>query len=276
MTVRSQEVTVELIEKETRLSATSLSVVIDSLVSLLRSVDSRMWTVNAPRYRWVIREIRMQSPLTMTLEAILTSPDAPMADVVGNTFKGLKLLDGGRARKRPKFFDEEGLALSKRMVSVYSDGVLAMNFRTPEREEISPSSRIAKTVERIIENSPLDPFDAYGSVEGVLRRVTVDDRPKHEVYDLQIIDRHTDQIVNCKVSSEMAEQLTQHLRKRVVLYGMIRYNGEHVPQRIKVESFEPISTEKLPTLEDLHELGINITNGEDAADYISRMRGDGD
>ncbi|HWE95693.1 MAG TPA: hypothetical protein VG269_17135 [Tepidisphaeraceae bacterium] len=266
----------ELIEKETRLSATSLSVVIDSLVSLLRSVDSRMWTVNAPRYRWVIREIRMQSPLTMTLEAILTSPDAPMADVVGNTFKGLKLLDGGRARKRPKFFDEEGLALSKRMVSVYSDGVLAMNFRTPEREEISPSSRIAKTVERIIENSPLDPFDAYGSVEGVLRRVTVDDRPKHEVYDLQIIDRHTDQIVNCKVSSEMAEQLTQHLRKRVVLYGMIRYNGEHVPQRIKVESFEPISTEKLPTLEDLHELGINITNGEDAADYISRMRGDGD
>ena len=107
MAPKPQVVTVELIEKETRLSAQSLSIVIDSLVSLLRSVDSRMWTVNAPRYRWVIKEITMHSPLSMTIEAILTNPDAPRADVVGSTFRGLTQLNGGRAR-RPKFFDEEG------------------------------------------------------------------------------------------------------------------------------------------------------------------------
>jgi hypothetical protein len=275
MMAKPQEITVELIEKETRLSATSLSVVIDSLVNLLRSVDSRMWTVNAPRYRWVIREIRMQSPLTMTLEAILTNAEAPRADVVGSTLKGLTQLNGGRAR-RPKFFDEEGLALSRRMVSVYGDGVLAMSLRSPDRTEISPSSRIAKAVDRIMESGPIDPFDAYGSIEGILRRVTVDDRPSHEVYDIQIIDRQSDQIVNCKVSPEMAEKLTRHLRKRIVLYGMIRYNGQHVPQRIRVENFESISSEQLPTLEDLHELGINITHGQDAADYLSKMRGDAD
>lgn len=274
MTAKPQEITVEMIEKETRLSADSLSVVIDSLVGLLRSVDSRMWTVNAPRYRWVLKEIRMQSPLTMTIEAVLTNPDAPAADVVGNTLRGLNQLNAGRAR-RPQFFDQEGLALSKRMVSVYTDGVLAMSFRAPQRDEISPSSRIAAAVDRIAQNVRPDPLEAYGSIEGVLRRVTVDDRPRHEVSDLQIIDRRSNQIVNCSVSPEMAESLTEHLRKRIVLFGMIRYLGG-VPQRIKVEQFEAIPTEPLPTLEDLHELKINITNGEDAADFISRLRGDDD
>lgn len=275
MIAKPQEITLELIEKESRLSATSLSIVIDSLVSLLQSVDSRMWRVNAPRYRWVIKEIRMQSPLTMTMEAILTSPDAPLADVVGSTFRGLSQLNGGRARA-PRYFDELGLAFSKRMVSVYGNGVLAMNLRSPERPEISPSSRIAKSVERIVDNASNDPFDAYGSIEGVLRRVTVDVRPSHEVYDLQIIDRHTDEIITCKVSPELAEKLTPHLRKRIIVYGVIRYNGEHVPQRIKVESFEPIPSQNLPMLEDLHAMQIDITGGEDAADYIDRMRGNDD
>ena len=162
------------------------------------------------------------------------------------------------------------------MVSVYGDGVLAMSLRSPERQEISPSSRIAKAVERISQNVPADPFDAYGSIEGVFRRVTLDDRPKHEVSDLQIIDSRTDQIVNCKLSPEMAMQLTAHLRHRVVLYGMIRYNGEHVPQRIKVEDFESLSSEQPPTLEDLHAMRIDITGGKDAADYIAGMRGDDD
>lgn len=269
-----QEVTVELIEKEKGLAAESLAVVIDSLVGILRAVDSRMWAVNAPRYQWVIKQIQMHSPLTMTIEAVLTSPDAPQADVVGNTFRGLGQLNAGRGR-RPRFFDEEGLALAKRMVSVYSDGVLAMNLRSPENTEISPSSRIAASVERIIQKAKPNPFDAYGSVEGVLRRVTVDDRPDHEVSDLQVIDRYTDKIVDCKVSPELAEKLTPHLRHRVVLYGLIRYVGEHIPQRIKVEDFDPIGS-SLPSLEDLHDLGIRITNGEDAADYISRLRGNDD
>ena len=35
---------------------------------------------------------------------------------------------------------------------------------------------------------------------------------------------------------------------------------------------KPRSAEKLPTLEDIHKFGVDITGGEDAADYICRQR----
>ena len=35
---------------------------------------------------------------------------------------------------------------------------------------------------------------------------------------------------------------------------------------------KPRNAEKLPTLEDIHKLGVDITGGEDAADYICRQR----
>lgn len=167
----------------------------------------------------------------------------------------------------------EGLALAKRMVSVYSDGVLAMSLRSPKQLEISPSSRIAAAVERIGEKAKPDPFHAYGSIEGVLRRVTVDDRPDHEVSELQIIERHSSRLVECKVTPEMAEELMPQIRQRVVLYGMIKYTGTNDPVKIAVESFERIDATSIPTLEELQSMNLNIGGGEDAVDYISRLRG---
>lgn len=272
MNNRPQEITMELIEKETRLSAESVAIAIESLIGLLRSVDSNMWSVKAPRYRWVIKQISMKSPLRVTMEAILTNQDAPMADVVGNTMRGLGQLNSGRGRL-PKFFGDESLSLAKRMVSVYRDGVLAMSLNAPEQEEMSPGTQISKSVQKIMERAKPDPFDAYGSIDGVLRRVTVDDRPDHQVSDLQIIDPKTDKIVECQISPEKAAALVRYLRQRVTLHGKIRYNYAHEPLRIIVEDFEP-PVDKIPTLEDLHALKINITNGQDAADYIGRLRGD--
>jgi hypothetical protein len=272
MTSKTQEITMELIEKETRLSAESVAIAIESLIGLLRSIDSNMWSVSAPRYRWVIKQISMKSPLRVTMEAILTNQDAPKADVVGNTLKGLGQLNSGRGRL-PKFFGDESLSLAKRMVSVYRDGVLAMNLNAPEREEMSPSTEISRSVQKIMDKAKPDPFDAYGSIDGVLRRVTVDDRPEHQVSDLQIIDPKTDRIVDCQISPEKAEALVRYLRQRVTLHGKIRYNHAHEPLRIIVEDFDP-PVDKIPTLEELQELNIKITNGEDAADYIGRLRGD--
>jgi hypothetical protein len=159
------------------------------------------------------------------------------------------------------------------MVSVYRDGVLAMSLNAPEREEMSPSTEISRSVQKIMDKAKPDPFDAYGSIDGVLRRVTVDDRPEHQVSDLQIIDPKTDKIVDCQISPEKAESLVRYIRQRVTLYGKIRYNYAHEPIRIIVEEFDA-PPDKIPTLEELHNLNINITGGQDAADYIGRLRGD--
>ena len=273
MPVGPQEITVELIEKQSRLGAKSLSVVIDSLVTLLSAVDAKMWTVNAPRYRWVVKAIQMQSPLKMTLEAVPTTPEPADADVVGTTLRGLTMLNRGAAR-RPKFFDDRGLTASRHMVSVYGDGVLAMSLSAPLRPEFSPSTRIASAVDKIT-SLIVHPFEAYGSIDGRLRRATVDDRPEHEVHELQIINRETDGFVTCRVTPDQARSLARMLGRRVVLFGTVRYNAAHEPQRITVEDFEQLETEPLPTLEDIHALGLNLTGGEDAADYIARLRGNG-
>jgi hypothetical protein len=272
-----QELTIILSGKADVLTPESVVIAIENVTSLLKSIDSKMWNVGKPRYRWRITEVSMRSPFTLRMRADLILPDAPHADVTGALFSGMKSLDATKpAQKLPRFFDQSDLVAAKNLVGVYRDSIADIQLVAPKHDPFSPTTRIASSVDHLIQRPKLQPLDAYGSIDGFLRRVTIDQRPGHERSELQIIDRHTDQVVDCEVTPAKAAELSPYVGKRVILYGTIRYTANHVPTRIAVDSYEAIDESNLPKLADLHKLGISITGGEDAADFVEGLRGHGE
>lgn len=264
-----QELTVVLDGRANILSPESVITVISSLAALLKSIDTHLWQVNAPRYQWSISGATMNSPLEITLTAIRMG-DLPDADVVGGLINGFKILE---AKKNvvPPYFCEDDLIAAKKLVSVYDDGIASITLRTTKKKSIQPTRRIADKVDVLTRSAPVATQDAYGSIEGKLRRVTVDDREDHELSEIQIIDRMTESVVECKLDAGLAEELSPYVRKRVVLYGKIHYENL-VPKKIRVEGFDAISPTP-PTLEQIHKMGFSITGGKDAREFIEELRG---
>lgn len=268
-----QELTITLAGKHEMLSPASFITAMDSLVALLRSIDSSFWRVEAPRYKWHISSASMKSPMNVSMVATLASPEAPNADVVGALFAGLKALDA--QPKIPSYFDEDALLAARRLVSVYRDSIASISLASPGRADVRPTTRVARNVDELVAEERAKFYHGYGSIEGRLRQITVDPRVGHERSSIQIVDRVSGNVVPCRLSPDMAQELAKLMRNRVVLYGTIRYDESHQPTRIQVESYDPIP-EVLPSLEDLHRIGVNITGGEDAADYVDHLRGNAD
>lgn len=270
-----QEITIILSGKADTITPESVAVAVESLAALLKSVDSNLWQVGKPRYRWKVTAVGMRSPFRMKIEADLLLADSPHADVAGHVMGGLRTLDQRTVTRVPAYFKEADLAAAKALVEVYRDSVSNILIESPDREPVSPSLRVARNVDRLTEKPKANPFDAYGSIDGTLRRATIDPRPGRQKYELQIIDRITDQVVECDVSPTLAERLSALLGKRVVLYGIVRYTVDHIPTRIAVsdDDYQLIDDTKLPSLDDLHRIGISITGGQDAADYVEGLRG---
>lgn len=270
--MQKQTMTIRMGGKGGTITAESLVDVVESLVEMLKSVDRNMWKVDNPRYRWKITQASKTNPLTLTLEAESAIPDAPEADVVGGVVDGLKRLEKD-ARTMPKHFSPDDLKQAKRLVHVYNDLMDTLEIETERAGTYRPTKRIIDSVDRIqVKAKAIKPTKQYGSLEGVLRRVTIDERDERSESDLQLIDRETGELVQCVLEPDVAADLATHFRQRVVLFGEITRDAFHRPIRVSVETFKAIKGEKVPTLADLHRIGLDITGGEDAADYVRRLR----
>ena len=272
MPTPKQEITVKLDGTNNVLRPESVASVIENLVELLKSIDAQMWRVGKPRYRWRISRASMSSPFSITFEAMLAVPNGPDADVVGSLRIGLQELDTDNPQKRPKYFSDSDLERAKKIVSVYRDGIGNIILDLPQQRRISPTLRIAHSADSLIRRAATTPSESYGSVEGILRRVTVDDREDHEKSEIQIIDRLTEQLVECKLGATTAEELATHIRKRVILFGRVRYASPGIPTHIDVESYRTINDSDIPSLEEIQNLNLNITNNKDPAEFIEDLR----
>jgi hypothetical protein len=274
--MQKQTLTLKIEGKGEILDAESVATAIESLIALLKSVDKNSWPVGTERYKWNVTSASMQSPFTITLEAISRNQEILEYDVVGATCKGLMLLDTETAGKNPVQFDDASLMAAKKLVGIYHDSIVDISIKASGiSKEIHPSTKITKSIERITSRIKTIDRDGFGSIDGALRQITVDEREEHRQTGLEIIDRATDEIVKCKVTADQAVKLGPYIRKRVILYGLIRYRND-VPIQITLENFDAIDEPSLPTLEDIHRSGIEFCGGKDSADIIDELRGNGD
>jgi len=227
-----------------------------------------MWNVGQPRLRWRISRAKKSSPLEITLEAEIVIEDAPRVDVVGAYMDGMRSLSSGHRRsKLPKHWNDDNLKAARILCRV--PGVTLLGDK---HEPVLLSEAIKANVDRIL-RIPVAraPLSEYGSVEGTLRTVTVDPRDDHLASKLQIIERFTQSLVDCKFDPSRSPEL--HPPNRIVAFGTVTLGLDGKPKTIDVDDFKIIPPEsELPNLEDLRRLGIDPTNGQNSADYVSEMR----
>ena len=273
-----QGLTITLTGTGSKLDAESVITAIESIISILRSVDQNSWNVHTQRYSWNVVAVSMQSPMTWGVEAMpRNSATVTEYDVASAMQDGLAALDNDSVSRMPNYFDAKSLENAKRLVGIYRYGVTSISIKSSARpSQIYPSIKIAKSVDTLVNRKPKE-YESYGSIDGKLRQITVDDREDHKAAtELQIIDRRTDQIVKCRVTIEQAEKLGQYIHKRVVIYGVIRYQDEDTPLSVTVENYDPIDEGSAPSLEDIHKAGIHFLHGRDSADVIDEARENGE
>lgn len=242
-----------------------------AIAPTLRSLDARMWSVAQPRYEWCIDEASKNSPFTITLLAFLLNMDAPPANVVGALINGYKVLASDEP-KLPVYWTVEDVERMQEWNEVLGHGA-RVDIRVG-RETIRIGHEIVANAKRCLEYQEKDiphELSRYASIRGRVRQVTVDpdDKTGAKRRDFMLIDADTGASVRCIFDVHRAKDI--NATDRVVAYGEVHRDEQGLPSIIDVEDFR-VLPEKLPTLRELQDLDIDITGGEDAADYVNRLR----
>ena len=114
---------------------------------------------------------------------------------------------------------------------------IILNGSTPPQPQ-NVSSQTAATVDKLLGGKLI----SHGSVEGYLKAIS--DREGNVAFSV-ITPSNNDRVI-CIVKNELESQVLSNFRKRVRLYGLVRYDKEGYPYSINVEEIET-----LPSFEDM-------------------------
>jgi hypothetical protein len=168
----------------------------------------------------------------------------------------------------PPYFDSDALEQTRRLSNLTGKDVQGIVFSAPGEADVLVTQRAAANVDDLTQTAPHPHFE-NSSITGILEQVTyAPGKPKFRL-------RRTASglAVDCTFEPDQLEAVKSELPHRVRVYGETKYNRVGDPISIKVESIERLPEGKAPVqFDDLR--GIDITSGEDAADYVGRLRGD--
>lgn len=260
--------------REDFISPESVADVLSSIVETLKSVDSNMWKIGHPRFKWRIAKASFESPLTISLSAELSIPDAPIVDVVRSVMDGWRSL-ADKPESKPAYFDDDDLKRARTIGSIFNNAVVSLRIQAPGQQDIAATTEIAKNVDRLLGKTKAKSSSEYGSLEGVLRQVTVDDREDHQRSEFQIIVRDTTDLVSCRFNPQDTADVGGHIRSRIVVFGDIRYSPAAKPTHIDVSRYRIIQPDdQLPPLDEIQSLGLRTEDDVDSVEAIRRIRGE--
>jgi hypothetical protein len=179
-------------------------------------------------FRWLVT-VREGSLLVDFTPETGRNNAALAANVIDAIDSGFEIL--GVRPERPAYWSDHALRKAKDLsetVDAVSDGVDHVSVRARKKQPRRVTRRTAANIEALI---GVD-VTAHGTIEGRLRTVT-------EGGGLHIVvqDALTLHSVRCYISEDQTEEILGAFRKRVVVYGEIRYRRDRTPVSIKVERF---------------------------------------
>lgn len=248
------------------LTTESLIEAVQDAVLILRSIEGNMAEEGRPASRWRVDAVSLNSPLQMTISEIPPKGLEPL-DPAEPFVRGLRCVNAGA--QIPQYFTEHTLRLAKRLVGLLNNGLSQIEFSTQDEEPVRPTQHLAANVDRILGRAPEFYYEDT-ELEGRLEVLSV-----HGTPDFWVYDPLTEQPTKCTFKPEDRERLAEMMKRptRVRVSGKAKFNREHRPISLEVESFARLrDQEELPQIRDLHRAGINITGGMSSVEYVRRMR----
>ncbi len=221
----------------------------EKIAILLREVEQKLAEGKRSSVSWVVSSITSGS-VHLTLEGIPTD-DAQLYninEVITTVETGLAELE--ERPERPLFFSDRALESAKALAELVGKDIVGIQVGS-NSHKVNLTKHLVANVDELIGAR----YKSFGSVEGVLKSITIHKRQAFRIYDLL-----TDRSVACYFPPEFLENIKNAFGKRVSVYGLIRSREDGEKVSIKVEEMEVFpSEEQLPTIEDV----IGILGGED-------------
>jgi len=244
-----------------------LSAFRDAITNLSGLLDSLQRSKGFPPVEWVIVDLQLGSNVATV--APEDEKDYEIGDAVINL-----ALDGihqmSISGELPPSFDEPTLGYLNRLARVVASEPrdYQLTLRNGKRG-VSIVPDIHYLSERWLKGSL--PHEDYGSVEGVLKMVTLAGGSYFNVYE-QLPDG-SERPIECRFNRERLNEVREAVGERVAVFGHLTYDRWERVRRVRVEDLLVFPKgNQLTSLEDIARDPIDLTGGRPSEEYVRSLR----
>jgi len=262
------ELTIQVGEADGRIDVGVFVDVVRTTLKALQSMDRDLTGGRQPALKWRIVNVKMESPLELTVQA-----DAPpgrpahLADVSAEFLRTAECIDRDDplpphvSRATTRAIEEIGRAMMR-------NGTSRLAFAGADGRPVVPSPGMAAKARRVLHSRPKF-YTAETELRGRLGQVTVYAGKS----EFQLFDPVTAKGTPCHFGREHAEAVGALITHRIKVVGTAKYNRNDELLSIQVREYEPLKEDnELPTIDDLHSIGINITGDQSSDEFIRGLR----
>ncbi|HEY3397792.1 MAG TPA: hypothetical protein VGM19_09075 [Armatimonadota bacterium] len=251
--------TIRMTSAQRSVPLASFMTVANNTLGILTDLVLKLAEEDRVSVKWRIEQASLNSPLAVTLVGATDPNGLTVRDrAVELYLNGMIALE--REAEMPDYFNELSLKKARAIVSVMGSDVTQIGFSS-NGTLAEPTRHLAANVDSL-----LRPVEEYASIQGTLERISI-----HETDEFVVWDIFTGRPVKCRFAHSDLEQAKEAFGQTVIVYGLAKYSRAGRPETIQVEKIvvRPKPEERV-RFSDVE--GIDITSGEDPAEYIGRMR----
>ncbi len=246
------EITIKVRAREDFVPVRSFLTIVGSTLSMLNEIGRA--SPRLSKADWRVSGASLQSPLTLTI-----SSEAPESAAVVRECIGVFEHAEGSSELPAKRWGERTLEKAKELVSVLNDGVAQITFVSNGAKSVSPTQRVAASVDYLLAPA----YEDYGSFEGKLETLSVHGKTRFSIFDSV-----TGRAIHCYFASDKLSEAHAAFNQRVLVSGKAKYSRIGNPISVNVDNIRILQGGvKLSDLQD-----IDITGGIESAKYIRGLR----
>jgi len=227
--------------------------------AILRDIDKNLSDSHEESVHLECVSAQKSSPLSLTIESHPRSPDIQANPVIDSFMDDYRRTERG---DRPKYCSPKALGRLKELAEIGNNGQLSLLSFTVGSETIVPGAELAVKIDRLLRSGEETHFEFITLVG------TLDTLELHNVTEFKIFSPAYPRGIECFFKESLYQSVYAAVRSRVSVYGKVRFEGRE-PKAVEVERIEPLPS-NIPQFDDLN--GINITDGENAADHLFKLR----
>ncbi len=191
---------------------------------------------------WIVSVKPGSITLCATPESSIVPPELvnETINAIGNGIESIS-----QKEVRPPHFSDnalEDLFDLGNMAGLGDQGIDKISIKTGNKpSELSPHT--VAYVDKILGVSS----KAYGTIDGKLLAINL-----HGTWIFSIYDEVTNKEIKCRFGEEMYDEIIAGMKKRVSVYGLIKYRRNGEPANVEIESFRIFPEEsELPKFKDI-------------------------
>lgn len=245
------EITIKVRAREDFVPVRSFLTIIESTLSILKDLEHARHFIPT---EWKVSAASLRSPLTFTIGC-----DDPSGQELVREYLGVFEQTDKSEKFPPERWPQKTLESAKKIVSVLNDGVSQITLVSPGSEAISPTQRVAASVDYLLAPA----YEDFATLEGQLETISVHGRTRFNIYDSL-----TRRAIACFFGPDKLDEALAAFNKRIAVSGNAKYSRLGQPISIAVDEIRYLKGGvKAEELKD-----IDITSGAESSKYVKGLR----